>query len=399
MRILYINTLYYPDVGGGAELILKSQAEGMVEMGHDVGVITLGATPGIAQEVINGVKIWRVGISNVYFHHGGVKPSAPKRLLWHALDSFNARLNGFLKGLAMSFSPDVISVHNLAGFSVAALESFKGILAPLILTLHDQYFSCVRSNMFCGTLCKSRCLTCSVMRIPHKSFSNRLDAVVGVSSFILKKMTDMGYFSRVKTRHVIRNSVSSSNIDVDLSVRSGLGVCFGYIGGLTESKGVYELLKSFSAVSGSEFRLLLAGKGDSAQISSWKSEFDDSRVEFIGYASPSKFYRMVDCVITPSLWEDTFPGVVLEALASGKPVIGSCRGGIPELVRDGQNGFLFDPGEDGALRKRILLIAEDIAVWRSRSEFIRTTVRDHVDFQAWLSSWEEFYSYTIRVKI
>jgi hypothetical protein len=60
MRILYINTLYYPDVGGGAELILKSQAEGMVEMGHDVGVITLGATPGIAQEVINGVKIWRV---------------------------------------------------------------------------------------------------------------------------------------------------------------------------------------------------------------------------------------------------------------------------------------------------------------------------------------------------
>jgi glycosyltransferase involved in cell wall biosynthesis len=57
-------------------------------------------------------------------------------------------------------------------------------------------------------------------------------------------------------------------------------------------------------------------------------------------------FSSIDALIVPSLWNDTFPGVVFEAFGYGVPVIGSRRGGIPEMIVHGENGLLFDP-DDG----------------------------------------------------
>src|SRR5690606_31644974 len=58
-----------------------------------------------------------------------------------------------------------------------------------------------------------------------------------------------------------------------------------------------------------------------------------------------RLLALVDVVVVPSVWDDCAPLVVAEALAARAPVVGSRIGGIPDFVRDGENGLLFAPGD------------------------------------------------------
>jgi glycosyltransferase involved in cell wall biosynthesis len=60
-------------------------------------------------------------------------------------------------------------------------------------------------------------------------------------------------------------------------------------------------------------------------------------------------YAAVDVVTCPSIWDDPFPTVNLEAMAASRPVVASRVGGVPEAVQDGTTGLLVPPGDDAAL--------------------------------------------------
>lgn len=55
-------------------------------------------------------------------------------------------------------------------------------------------------------------------------------------------------------------------------------------------------------------------------------------------------YRKANVSVVPSIWYDNSPMVIYESLTNGTPVIGSSMGGIPELIEEGYNGFLFETG-------------------------------------------------------
>ena len=81
----------------------------------------------------------------------------------------------------------------------------------------------------------------------------------------------------------------------------------------------------------------------------------DSRVEFRGSVPRSevlRLFRAADASLLPSAWEN-FPHTVVEALAVGCPVIATAVGGVPEVVRDGENGILVEPGDPTALAAAI----------------------------------------------
>src|SRR5690606_27073582 len=73
----------------------------------------------------------------------------------------------------------------------------------------------------------------------------------------------------------------------------------------------------------------------------------DPRIEFLGHQTGAALWKLVSqasFVLVPSEWYENNPLTILESYGLGKPVIGSRIGGIPEIVQDGQSGFLFEPG-------------------------------------------------------
>ncbi|MFZ5639123.1 MAG: glycosyltransferase family 4 protein [Bacillota bacterium] len=82
------------------------------------------------------------------------------------------------------------------------------------------------------------------------------------------------------------------------------------------------------------------------------------KVRFTNYVPPAElplYFAMADIFVCPSQWDEPFGLVNVEAMASGVPVVASARGGIPEIVTDGLNGFLVQKGHDpGSFVKPIL---------------------------------------------
>jgi glycosyltransferase involved in cell wall biosynthesis len=88
-------------------------------------------------------------------------------------------------------------------------------------------------------------------------------------------------------------------------------------------------------------------------------------VEFVGHLERSellKRIRSARAVILPSEWYENAPIAALEALACGVPVVASRIGGNPEIVRDGENGLVFEPGDSEGLAERLASLAADPAL-------------------------------------
>ena len=121
-----------------------------------------------------------------------------------------------------------------------------------------------------------------------------------------------------------------------------------YLGRIEKLKGVHTLLE---AVRKTGMNLRIAGTG--AWTKEMEAEIADlPNVEYLGFVSGASLRRLVAgarAVVVPSEWYENCPMSVLEAKAVGTPVIGARIGGIPELVRDGQDGFLFKAGDSDDL--------------------------------------------------
>lgn len=135
------------------------------------------------------------------------------------------------------------------------------------------------------------------------------------------------------------------------------GKYLGYAGGLIKEKGVHVLLRALSLLP-EDIKLLIAGEGifkeDLVKLSE-KLGIDD-RVYFMGKLSRKEmrdFYDKINILVVPSLWPEVFGIVGLEAMASGKPVIGSNIGGIPDWIDDGANGFLVPPNSPESIAEGV----------------------------------------------
>ena len=138
--------------------------------------------------------------------------------------------------------------------------------------------------------------------------------------------------------------------------RFGLdGPTLAFAGRITRQKALAVALEALAQVDG--VSLLVAGDGpDLGEVRRGASERGlDGRVRFVGSLDRDDvlaLFRAADASVLPSSWEN-FPHTVVEALAVGTPVIATAVGGVPELVRDGENGLLVPAGDSAALADAI----------------------------------------------
>lgn len=394
MRILFINGLYEPYVGGGAEITLHKLTRGLMSLGHQVAVLSIGDNVGLCIDRVDGVKVYRAGIRNLYFPHGNKTPSPWSRTAWHLLDCYNPLMQDYVRTVVDAEQPEVSSCHNLAGWSVSAWDALSDCGVPIVQVLHDQYLLCPTSTMFDGhSPCQKQCLRCRTLRLPHAGKSNQVSAVVGVSRFILDKLLSYGYFRDTPIRQVIHNARTLDAAFHHSRERAvGGRRVFGFIGTLAPQKGIEMLLDSFSQCTEAGWRLIVAGTGRSGYEAELKKRYRNENISFAGYSSPMDFFEKIDICVVPSLWEDTFPGVVLESLSMGVPVIGSERGGIPEMLQNGYNGLLFNPGDPHGLASAMRRMSEGLDSWPVHRAGIVKSSLPFSDGYGWSKQWENVYA-------
>jgi glycosyltransferase involved in cell wall biosynthesis len=132
---------------------------------------------------------------------------------------------------------------------------------------------------------------------------------------------------------------------------------FGYLGILSPNKGL-ELLAAGWKLSGpGGATLRMAGTGDPPYERALRVLYQDT-AEWCGWVDSRHFLEGIDFLIVPSIWNEPFGRIVVEAFAAGIPVVASAGGGIPELVAEERNGFLFETGNAASLGEAIRKAAE-----------------------------------------
>ena len=360
MRVLLINTLYPPHVLGGAELSVQILAESLVSSGNEAIVVALGLNRGIRRTSFNGVKVYYVGIKNLYgpfSQRDGLKQALIP--FWHAIDTYNPWMARAVEWIMRRESPHVVHTNNLSGFSVAVWTVAKHLGLPLIHTLRDYYLLCPRSTMFQNNRnCLTPCWYCRLYGMVRKRMTSRVHTVVGNSRFILKRHLKLGCFSQTPIRDVIFNAYPPVATSPRDRSRQRRPLALGYLGRLKPNKGIEFLLRTMQALPPEEYRLYLGGK-DELRL---KRRVQMRHVYFLGFVRPEAFFPKIDLLIVPSLWHDPLPRTIFEAYAYGKPVVGSNRGGIPEIIDTGKTGFVFEPDHRDTLLAVLRRLRHDPAL-------------------------------------
>lgn len=394
MKILFLHSLADPKLGGGAEQTLWTLMCGLRDAGHECVLLATSDKPRLHRVEKDGITVWRAGIRNVYWPFHKKRPSPAVRMLWHFLDSYNYWMGGLLRQVVEMEKPDIASLHNISGWSAASWFLLKQLNVPMVQVLHDYYPICVKTTMYRGEHnCIEQCATCRIFRLPHRTLSRQVSAVVGVSRFMLERHQALGYFKGVPIQRVIHNARSPKALGLidHAASKPHSNLRFGYIGRLDPVKGIELLIETFLTAELNDAELWIAGSGKQAYEHYLYNFVTDSRVRFLGRVEPNEFYPRIDVAVVPSLWNDNLPGVVFEAYAFGKPVIGSRRGGIPEMIHDGKNGLLFEPDEPDQLIACLRRLHDDEVLRSKLTANAQPSSLRYIDLPAWVATYESIY--------
>ena len=184
------------------------------------------------------------------------------------------------------------------------------------------------------------------------------------------------------------------------AARARLGIApdrfvVGWVGRMTGVKRTDDVLESVARLreGGVDAALLLVGDGpDRDHVEQRASELGIIRnCFFLGYQEDvSDWYQAFDTLILPSANEGT-PVVVIEALASGCPVVATSVGGVPDVVREGIDGFLVPAGDVEALVERLAQLAADPELRSRMGEAGRESVPERYAVERLVGDIDELY--------
>lgn len=170
----------------------------------------------------------------------------------------------------------------------------------------------------------------------------------------LSEMWKKYYSSTFKIKHlvIINNVIEKPTITTHVQ-NGSLRMLF--LGLISEKKGIFDLLEVLAGNRqqfGDKVKVTIGGIGEAERLKKSIAELQlNSEVTYAGWVNGSKkadLLNSCDIYVLPSYFE-ALPISILEAMSYGKPVISTNIGGIPEIVKPGVNGWLFQPGDREAL--------------------------------------------------
>lgn len=227
-----------------------------------------------------------------------------------------------------------------------------------------------------------------------------VDKVVAVSGFVRQGLMEAGIPPE-------KISVVYNGIDTDRFFLTGQerqkaraefhfspeDVVVGSAGALNEGKGLFVLLKAAGKLKktrpGMNVKLLMVGEGPGREELQAEAARLGVTAVFPGRRlDMQRMYGAMDIFTFPSVCRETFGMVVIEAMAAGLPVVASRVGGVPEVVKDGENGLLVPPGDPQALALAITRLVQDTGLSERLAQNGRKTVEGSFSSGAMAESFE-----------
>jgi glycosyltransferase involved in cell wall biosynthesis len=358
MKILLVNNYLY--LRGGCERVMFNDMEALRRNGNEV-------IPFSAADPDNVLTHY-----DHYFVPGAnIRATNPFTQIEAALDAIHCRrtARAFARILEDT-KPDVVHCHNIYGrLSTSILGVLKKRKVPLVLTVHDYKVACpsylmLRDGRPCSACIDGGYYRCAISRC-HKgnlaasviyaieAYYARLSGhYAAVSAFLCPShfTADLLRRSGIEESRVIYhpNGVEPNNY-----IPSYTGTYVLSVGRLSHEKGLPTFLE---AMLGTDIPVKIAGTGPMESSLREMANKDGGHITFEGQCSGAQLtelYRNAAFVVVPSEWYENAPMSVLESFAHGKPVIGTRIGGIPELISEGENGLLVQPGAKEDLRAAV----------------------------------------------
>lgn len=347
-------------VTGGAEVFFFETGRVLSEQGHDVAYFSTHS------EKNNPSKFAQYFSEAPNYTAGSLlrKASGIGSMI------YSRKAKKKFERLLDDFSPDIVHVFSIqTHITPSILDACREANVPVVMSCNDYKHICPNYKLFHhGRLCeeckggrfynaiKNRCCKNSLTFSVASSIESYVHAALDVYQKNVHTFLFASEFMAHKTEEFWRGSfrwrILRNPFDTKKnSLHGEQGNYFLYFGRIIDEKGVDVLVEAARLVP--DVEVIVVGDGpDKQKLEGYVEKLSLSNVRFIGAKwgdALNDYLRNCRCVIVPSLWYENFPYVIFQAFSAGKPVIGSNRGGIPELIQDGQHGLVYQANDPGAL--------------------------------------------------
>ncbi len=196
------------------------------------------------------------------------------------------------------------------------------------------YHACYKENRLATTVVAAM----TAFHRARNSWTQLVDRFIAPTQFVKDKHVEGGFDAR-------QIDVKPNFVFPDPGSGAGDGNYVVFAGRLSAEKGVDTLLETWQHLS-ANVRLKIAGDGPLADRVKAAADADN-RIEWLGRIEKKEMFDLLGqatCLIMPSVCYETFGLTIVEAFSKGTPVVVSRMGAMQELVQDGRNGFLVEPG-------------------------------------------------------
>lgn len=362
MKILLVNKFFY--MNGGSERVYFQERTALLGAGHEVKDFAMEDKRNLPSPCS------KFFVPNIdYYGKQGIRKKIQQSVAFiHSKDAVQN-----LEKLVKEEAPEIAHLHNIYHqLTPSLIPILKKHGIKVVMTIHDYKLVCpaysaLNENQICtacggrhfwkptltncqGSLGKGLLLTLEAFFHKWRKSYEAVDFFISPSEFLAGLVMCRIPKEKIK---VVRNGIDTMGCQPHYG---DLGYVI-YFGRLAEEKGIETLLKAYATLE-SVMPLKVIGTGPLER--ELRSTYP--KVEFLGYKNGQDLKHLVAhaaFVVVPSEWYENCSMAVLEAMALGKPVIGSRIGGIPEQVHDGKTGFLFEMGNVGQLAEKIAILVSN----------------------------------------
>lgn len=390
MKILIASDLYWPTINGVSSFS-RNLAKGLAARGHEVLVIAPSQTGKKYKEIDGNYVVART-----------------KSVPFPFYQNFKISLNPYteVKKIINEFDPDVIHIQMLIMISQSVMKYGHKLGIPIVSTNHAMPENIMDNLKLLAPISRpiSYALKKYIVRFQTKADYVTLPTRVAMDMFGLtidnltvpiEPVSNGIDLSRFTVGEAPQDIITKFNIPTDRPIIS-------YVGRLDAEKHLSVLICAFyRLIADEKAHLLIVGGGtDADNLKALVKEFDMSdQVTFTGRVSDEDLPKLhkvgtIFCMPSPAELQSI---VVLEAMASGKPIVAVDAGALKELCQNGRNGFLCEQDNDEEIAASFLKIIKNPSLRESMGQESLAIAKTH-DLEYTLKRFEEIYTDLINAK-